>query len=226
MTRHLVPVLLAYAGVAWTQSISGGIKAGIPLTQNFDAQSGGYTKSYFASSAKTRRYTLGLTATLSLPHRFGIEIDGLYRRLNYDWYNVSYPSASDAGVIATRTTATGNRIEIPVLLKWSPLGRLYVVGGGNFAGHYSFEQNSRISQQLILAGYSDRTVPTDPPFASRWSKGLTFGAGLDFRAGRLHIKPEVRYTHWIALALESYLYLGPSADEGQLLVGFEFGSRK
>ena len=198
----------------------------MPLTANFDAQSGGYTKSVFASSSKTPRYTVGLTGTVYLPHRLGIEVDAQYRRLNYDWFNVSYPSANDAGVISTWTAAAGNRLDIPVMLKWAPARWLYTVGGFADAVHFGFNERSHTVADLVLAGHSDRTTDTSTPFAQRWSTGVTFGVGIDAPAGGLHIRPEVRYTHWISPAFDTYVFLAPATEQVDLLVGFEFGGRR
>jgi hypothetical protein len=222
--RHL-KLMLVYLGVASAQSIGVGIKAGIPVTENFDAGSGGYTKSYFTSSSKTKRYTLGLSGTVYLPHRFGIEVDGLYRRLNYDWFNVSYPSGNDAGLVYDWTTAAGNRIDIPVLLRWSPIRSVYALTGPVLGIHYGFDQRRHFVQNLVLAGYSDTVTNSNEPFAHRVSKGIVFGVGIDRKAKRLHVKPEVRWTHWLDPAFDSYLYLAPATNEFEVLVGFEFGGK-
>jgi len=216
-------MVLACLGVASGQSIGVGIKVGFPVTENFDAGSGGYTKADFTSSSKTKRYTLGLTGIVYLPHRLGIEVDGLYRRLNYDWFNASSPSASDAGVVYDRTNAVGNRIDIPVLLRWSPIRRLYAVGGPAFGIHFGFDERRHFTQDLVLAGYSDTLISSSEPFAHRVSTGITLGVGFDAGAKRLHVKPEVRWSHWIAPAFDTYLYLTPTTNEVEVLVGFEFG---
>lgn len=219
-------MVLACLGVASGQSVGVGIKVGVPATENFDAGSGGYTKANFTSSSKTKRYTLGLTGTLYLPHRLGIEVDGLYRRLNYDWFDASYFSANDGGVVYRWATATGNRIDIPVLLRWSPVRWLYAVGGPAFGIHYGFDERRHVIQNLVVAGYSDTFTSYSTPFAHRVSTGLTFGVGFDAGAKRLHVKPEVRWSHWIAPAFDRYFYLAPTTNEVEVLVGFEFGGRR
>jgi hypothetical protein len=220
--RYFMAVLVCLR-VAAGESIGVGIKIGVPLTETFQAGSGPYRHGYFSSSSKTRRYTLGLAATIPLPARFGVEIDGLYRRVNYDWSDTTYVSAGDGGVIYSWSSTAGNRLDLPVLLRWSPGRRLYVIGGAAFAAHYGFDQRTHTIQDLQIAGYSDRFTTTSEPFARRVSKGATLGLGFDAPVGRVHVKPEARYTHWISPAFDRNIFLQPVTNEIEFLLGVEFG---
>jgi hypothetical protein len=112
---------------------------------------------------------------------------------------------------------------IPILLRWSPIRRLYAVGRPTFGIHYGFDERRHFTQNLVLAGYSDTFTSSGEPFAHRVSTGIAFGVGFDAGARWLHVKPEVRWSHWIAPAFDSYLYLTPTTNEVEVLVGFEFG---
>jgi outer membrane protein assembly factor BamA len=223
--RYLI-LLAACLGVAQAESLTLGIKGGIPVTNVFDAGSGSYTHAYFTSSSKTKRYTVGPTVTFLFPRRLGLEIDALYRRVNYDSFNSTTVSAGDAGIIDTWSSTVGNRFDVPILLRWSPVSRLYVVAGPALSANFGYTQTVHTIQDLALAGSSDSYSVSDKPgeLEHRVTAGVTFGAGFDAAAGRLHIKPEVRYTRWPAPAFRREIFLVPNGNEVVFLLGFEFGA--
>lgn len=91
--RWLLP--LVFAGAAFAQSLSVGVRGGAPLNDFFD-------------SAQTRfreiphRYVVGPTFEVRLPANFGISLDLLYQRLEID----------DNGSIKT-----GSVWEFPIMLR-------------------------------------------------------------------------------------------------------------
>jgi Outer membrane protein beta-barrel domain len=224
-SRCLV-IMLVCLCKASGRSIGVGVKAGVPLTENFQTGIGGYTHTNSTSSSKTRRYTVGVSASAHLPFRLGVEIDALYRRLNYDWFATTFVSSADGGLIYTWSNASGNRLDVPILLRWSPIRHLYAVGGPSFGIHYGFDEQLHTIQNLVIAGYSDKSVKIGEPFAHRVSSGVTFGLGWDAGTGGLHVKPEVRCSHWISSAFDGFPELQPSTNDVELLLGFEFGGAR
>ena len=219
-------ILLFCLRVAAAEPIGVGIKIGVPVTENLQAATGGATHEFLSSATKTRRYTLGLTSAIRLPARLGVEIDGLYRRVNYDSSRVIYVSANDAGTISSWSSAAGNRLDFPVLLRWSPGRRLYLTGGPAFAVYYGFDQRTHTIQNLRIAGYSEGFTTTSEPFEHPVSKGATFGLGFDAPVGRVHVKPELRYSHWISAAFLGVISPQPTTNEVEFLLGVEFGGRR
>jgi len=167
------------AGAISAESITVGVKVGVPVTENFDAGSGEYTFAYFTSSSKTRRYTVGPTVTIPIPHRLGLEIDALYRRVNYDWFNVSYITSNDGGVIYQWSSTAGNRLDLPILLRWSPIKRFYAIAGPAPSIQFGFAERLHTIQDLQLAGYSNTYATSSDELAHRVAMAVTFGVGFE-----------------------------------------------
>ena len=91
-------LMLPSAGVAGPFSL--GIRGGIPLTDFFDNVNSGN----FVLQSTTNRYIVGPTAELRLPAGFGLEVDALYRRFNYN-------SSFNLVDIFTNNRTTGNAWE-------------------------------------------------------------------------------------------------------------------
>jgi hypothetical protein len=64
---------------------------------------------------------------------------------------------------------------------------------------------------LQIAGFSETYSKTSDPIGleSHVGKGVSCGFGFDAGSGRVHVKPELRYSHWIAPAFSTYFYLRP-----------------
>ena len=106
-------LLLLAAGCAPAQSVSFGVKAGIPLTNLLAAASPAY-------HAATSRYTFGPALRIGLPHRCGFEAGVLYKRLEYG-----------AGALS----GSAGRWEVPLLIEYSlrqPVVRPFFGAGVSF----------------------------------------------------------------------------------------------
>jgi len=102
------------AVTVYSQPITAGLKAGVPLTDFFNTVQ-------TVSTSIPNRYIVGVTAELRLPMGLGVEFDALYRHLNY-----SLVTATSVD----RTTASS--WEFPLLLKYrfkAPVVRPYVDAG-------------------------------------------------------------------------------------------------
>jgi hypothetical protein len=87
-------ILVLVSTSCFAQNLSVGVKAGVPLTDFFDADG--------PFSSATRRYTIGPMVDIRLPFGLGIEFDALYKRFGYE---------------STAARTTGNSWEFPVLAK-------------------------------------------------------------------------------------------------------------
>ncbi|MEN6532270.1 MAG: outer membrane beta-barrel protein [Bryobacteraceae bacterium] len=226
--RYWIMLLLFCMPAAAGEPIKFGVKVGVPVTDLFEPVSGGRPSQFLSSSAKTKRYAVGLSAAIKLRHRIGFEIDGLYRRVNYDLYSRSSISSGDGGTIYSWSGVTGNRLDFPLLFRWSPLRPLYVVAGPTFAVHYGFNQRIHRIQDLTLSGFSEQDLETSEisELGGRLSQAVTLGMGLDIPTGGVHVRPEVRYFHWIRQAFNTDYYFKPKADEVTIFLGLEFGGKR
>jgi len=91
--------VLAIPLTAGAQSIAVGVKSGVSLTSRLDATDPPYRDA-------SRRYAIGPMVEVSLPHRFSVEADVLFRREGFDR---SAPTPV--------TFVRANRWEFPLLAK-------------------------------------------------------------------------------------------------------------
>jgi hypothetical protein len=208
-------VLLLYlAGtcVAYGQRISYGVEGGVstlePTRQDPD---------------ESRRYVVGATIELGLGRGFAVEADFLYRhngfsnRFSFGPGVLGGPDQSQVSIISASDRIRLDVFEVPV------------------QGKYYFRRDAKV-QPFVLTGYSFRKalnnvdsstttqsstgVSTQASSFSYWTAadiGATFGAGLRWRAGRISLKPEIRYTYWGA-----HPSAGVSKQTADVLVGITF----
>ena len=204
---------LALAGASFAQPVSIGVKAGVPLTDFVDAAKGNQS-AYFTN---TKRYTVGGTIELHLPARFSIEIDALYKRFGFDGQSVSAGST-------TLTGTRGNSWEFPLLVKFEMVPgpvRPFVDAGASIRHLTGIRQ----VRQVISAGTFSSVEVNDPPeFNKATDLGLTFGAGIALKLGRVRISPELRYTRWGGENLRDPVnaLLHTHRNQGDFLLGFTF----
>jgi hypothetical protein len=105
-------------------------------------------------------------------------------------------------VTLVSSTERGRALELPFLAKYHLLRehhtwRPFVTAGPTVrrtsldASHYA----------SILSGVSLGTVAAQPPLRTntvKWNVDPAVGAGVDFKTGRFHLEPEVRYSYWDA----------------------------
>ena len=183
MTKLLLAFPLFVASVTAAQPVSIGVTGGVPITDAFETAQGNNS----AYVSNTHRYVVGPTVEFHLPARFSLEIDGLYRRLGFD-YTATSPFA--------RTSTTANSWEFPALIKFDILPgpiRPFIDAGANFRHITGAHQ----VQQVITAGSLGAVDVDNPPeFNKQNDIGFTFGGGVTFKAGWFRISPQLRYTHW------------------------------
>jgi|SRR5688572_6600060 len=227
MRFYLFLSLIVLSNTLIAELISIGLKSGVPITENFSAGESGFHAGFSVYGSKTRRYTFGPTVTMRLPHRLGLEVDGLYRRLNYDSFRYSITTVSDGGTTHSWSTTAGNRFEVPILLRWTTTSRVYIVAGPTLSIHSGFTQRTHRIANFVRAGYSDTFQTSSKPIEllHRVDAGAAVGVGYDAGSKWLHLKPELRYSLWISRGFLSTPYFSPARNELAFLLGFEFGDR-
>jgi hypothetical protein len=193
MRRYLL--CLPAAVSLWAQSerpgsVSAGFKIGAPLNE---------ARNYLFGTYNQGRWTGGPTVELRLPYRFALELDALYRN---NRSNTVYPYQFGANVNAYSYFAyqRTNVWDFPSLLKY----RLRLGPARPFisAGYIWSRQSVSGSSLYHCNGPLGSCRPPDQPDPESYSghfnytatrRGVTAGAGLEFKTRYVTIAPEVRW---------------------------------
>ncbi len=200
---------LLLSGSAFSQPVSFGVKAGVPITDAFETVQGNQG-SYFTN---TKRYLVGPTIQFNLPARFSIEFDALYRRLGYQ-YEQPFPNTVYAKTVA-------NSWEFPMLVKWAILPgpvRPFIDGGA------SIRHISGLRQFRSVANAAGVEINNATEFNKRNDIGFVFGGGVEFKVGVLRISPELRYTRWGSENFRDPInsLLRTNRNQGDFMIGLTF----
>jgi len=200
MKSRLLLFSLLFASTAFAQ-VSIGVKAGLPVTDLF--QTGSLpTLQYFTD---THRYTIGPTLEIHLPKNLSLEVDALYKRLDYGATTFVNPVSSEA---------TANSFEFPLLVKYRAgekrVVRPFLDTGVSFHSISGFNQLGNLTNPSQLV--------------NNFNGGWVVGGGLDIHI-LLHIEPELRYTRWFSDNFRDAsggAGLQTNRNQVEFLVGFTF----
>jgi opacity protein-like surface antigen len=216
MTRPLLFLSILTATTAVCQPFSVGLKAGVPLT---DLTEAGKNRD-FNYLVQTNRYIVGVTGELRLPFGLGVEVDALYRHLNY----TGTGTTAGTSTAETRVT-TGNAWEFPILAKYrfsseGPV-RPYVDAGLAWDTLQGLKQV--VTKGNLAAGATVTSTSNPAELSHTTTRGIVVGAGIDFHALLIHIVPEIRYTRWGARHfLDPNGGLHSNQNQAEFLVGITF----
>src|SRR4051812_21640542 len=201
--KHIYSILIACILPALhAQVLSVGVKGGIPVT---DVVEGGRSV-----NSEAPPYTVGPTVQVKLPFSLTLEVDALYRRTGYSAFST---------VSGNAVRVRANSWEFPILVKYYLPGyklpvRPYAAGG------YVPRHTSGI--QTSVVGASSLTGQR-VGFRDDLTHGLAVGGGVDVRAGRLSIGPEIRYTYWLEQSFHDSLFrtalVRPVDNQFEFLLG-------
>jgi len=193
------------------QSLSIGVKGGARASDDFQ----------YAATSKSGRYVVGPTLELTLPLRFSIEFDALYRRQGYSASNGTplYTAfLREADNVWEFPLLAGYRIPLPGIRPFAEVGWAPRIMHG-----YRDESGSYLTQlnPATFTYYSGRTHVDWPT-----THGVVVGGGIQFAAGRFQFAPEVRYTHWNQQVINGSFPDGPSYGSTQnqldILLGIHY----
>jgi len=157
-----------------------GIKGGVPLNDAFNTATTGQI-SYLTN---TKRFVVGPEFDINLSAGFAVEVDALYRRLDFE-------SNSNLSTFEHNAT-TSNAWDLPLLLKWRFAShgsfRPYVGGGATFRGVTNVHQVT-----TFFTGNASTTTSSPAELHDRFITGFTAVAGIQLFK---HVSPEIRYTRW------------------------------
>jgi hypothetical protein len=212
-------LLLAVAGGALAQPFSAGVKLGLPLTDFLNAAESGNT-SY---STVTNRYIVGVEGELRLPFGLGIELDVLYRHLNFASTTANIVNPLTGASSATTSGATSNDWEFPLVAKYkfkAPIARPYVEAGVAWDTLQGLTETVKSTVGGTAVPPSSTSNPSE--LANTTTRGFVLGAGLDIHALLIHISPEIRYTRWGAKQFFAPGLLSSNQNQAEFLVGITF----
>ena len=220
MCRIAFVLFLAAGSSLFGQFIEGGIRGGIPLTDNFDAIAAPFNccSGIRSFTSTTNRYTVGPTVEVALPFKLSLELDALYKR--YHYRETTFGVDTQA-----RTKTTSNSWEFPLLLKYkisTPLLRPFVDTGLSLHHVGGVKEATAFivfpSAQFFSSSYSS------PLLVHSFNTGFVIGGGGEIRAPLVHISPEIRYTRWGNENFRSPDHnLTSSRNQVEFLVGLTFG---
>ena len=222
-TQIMRPLLLLLLGAtsAFCQPFSFGVKGGVPLTDFLNAAKSTNANGFLNFATHTNRYIVGVTGELRLPFGLGVELDVLYRHLNYQ------SSQQIAGITTTISNGntTANAFEFPLLAKYR-FGTKgihpFVDAGVAWDTLQGLKQDVKTS---ILGGTPSNTQSSSSPsqLQHKTTRGYVMGAGLDIKILVIHIVPEVRFTRWGAQHfLDPSALLHSNQNQGEFLLGIQF----
>jgi hypothetical protein len=193
-------LMMAGNAVVLGQSLSLGVKGGVRVSDDFQ----------YAAMSESKRYVVGPAAQITLPLRFAIEFEVLYRRQGYSTGNSTplYSSAiREADNVWEFPILARYRIPLPAIRPFAEAGWAPRItqGSQDASGSYLSQLNP-----ATYTSYSRRTYVDWPT-----THGVLVGGGIQLGIGRLQIAPEVRYTHWNQQAVSGYFPDGPGYGSSQ-----------
>ncbi len=208
-------VLLLGAACAFAQPFSIGVKGGVPLNDFISAAQSGN----IIYTSVPNRYIIGAAVELRLPFGLGIELDALYRHLNYS----SNAGSTGVSTVITSTKTSANAWEFPLLAKYrfpTRIARPFVEAG------VAWDTLQGLKQDVVrtVGGTTTSSSTSSPAELNKTTTtGFVIGAGIDVHALVLHISPELRYTRWGAKHfLDTNSLLQSNQNQAEFLVGITF----
>lgn len=204
MVRHLsVALLLAVAAQAQVR-LHFGVEAGVPFTDTLSGSSAssspgngyGLVDSY---SSNTKRLLIGPTVRVGLPFGLGIQVDGLYQRINYEHFFLQFFGTAGGSEAFSHNTA--DRWQFPLLIQYGPPGfpviKPFVEAGPSFS---YIANGHNLGVFIANAPFDHRNFSSETnhliELRHNAVAGVTVGLGLDLHLRFLHIRPEFRYVRW------------------------------
>jgi hypothetical protein len=146
-----------------------------------------------------RRLAAGALLDWRFHERLSLEGSFVIRRFGHR-------EISDLGGFTRITDLTGYAWEAPLMVKWRPPGPLFVGAGP------ALRRASHVHWTIGDLG------PIEASFLARSALGVAVSGGVEARAGRTRLRPEVRYT-WFERPLYDFYAVKQRQDGIALLLG-------
>jgi len=212
-------VLLLAALPAHGQVFSFGVIGGGIATGGLDPSAGNIWDG--------KRYIAGLAAEFRLPlPRLSVEVDGLYK-------HTGQRRADCAFAFCSLSEVRANIFEFPALLKYRLLKHAPVAPFVAAGVAYQWVRRGSGTAQSWRTGpivpnevvdLSVHQFPLAMPAENH--AGIVGGGGIEFRAGRLRVSPEFRYTRWSSRYWEASgsrgFFTGSNLNQAEGLMSVKF----
>ena len=214
-----IAIIGIVSGILQAQPISFGVKGGIPFTSAVEGS--------FGVHSEERRYTIGPVVEIGLPFSFAAEFDVLFKRTGYGTVDGAFGITSISRVRA-------NSWEFPLLAKCYLGGHGLPVRPFVNAGYVARRASGveglihDFGRDAIGGNLVDRTFTLSPSVLIRDNPthGVTAGGGLQFRALRLRVSAEIRYTRWMGHTFDQEgsrgFFVRSHQNQTEFLVGLRF----
>jgi hypothetical protein len=203
----VVIILLMPCAIARSQSVSYGLRVGMPLNNLATADAN--------RIAATGRYTVGPSMCIAMPRGFGLDVDLLYKRL-------------DLGVASNAARITSHRLELVPLLRYvlttAPI-HPFVHAGISFNWILGRGGGSNACTDNVAEdkGYYCMEGNMVAQLRHSHTHGFVLGTGLDFQLRALRLTPELRFTRWVDRNFGTQdSSLRSNLTQIELLLGFAF----
>jgi hypothetical protein len=211
-------VLIAKVQPSFSQRISAGVIAGVPLTPALNTENDGTSTFSNTISPNTRRYTFGPTIAVDgLPFNLGIEFDVLYKHLNIDtailMVDILPPDINGVRGLLQSFINAGyayDKWEFPVLATYRPpkssaFGiQTFALGGMSWnrvhqtkVAGVSGSREARFGQSFSGPFVLTPFAPSVAFLEKDTTAGIVLGGGMDWRLRIIHLTPQLRYTRWL-----------------------------
>jgi opacity protein-like surface antigen len=210
--RVILSLLLSLPGVmpAAAQSISFGVKGGVPITTALSLNNQASSVDNYALD--NQRYIVGPTFELGLPYGLAFEADALYKRLRY--------TSNPFGFDTFQATTSANSWEFPFLVKREFFGTSVHPFGNAGLSLRRVQGTTNLTNGLF------QTTQDPAELIHPWSVGFAAGGGASIAIGVFKIEPEIRYTRWNNENFSSSNgVLGSKLNSVDFLVGLKYGRR-
>ena len=221
-TQTMRPLFLLLLGAvpAFPQPFSFGVKAGAPLTDFLSTAESTNASGFIDYATHTNRYIVGVTGELRLPFGLGVELDVLYRHLNYQ----SSQQLVGITTTTTNTSTTANAFEFPLLGKYrfgTKVLHPFVDAGVSWDTLQGLKQDVTTTVLNVTGSNSSSSTPSQ--LQHNTTRGYVAGFGLDIHFLIIHIQPEIRYTRWGAQHFfDPNALLHSNQNQGEFLLGITF----
>lgn len=180
-----------------------GVEAGVPLTNTFSTSAiflspGNGAVLVDAYSSNTKRLLIGPTVRVDLPFGLGVQVDGIYQRINYEHYFAEFEGGAGGSELFSHNTA--DRWQFPLLIQYGPrfpVIKPFIEAGPSFS-YIANAHNVMVLVRNALFDHGMSSSETNHLIELRHSTvaGVTMGLGVDLHPRFLHIRPEFRYVRW------------------------------
>jgi len=184
MNLH-IPMLMMLPMAASAQLLTFGVQGGVPAQQPI---------------ARTDNMPFAIGPTLGVRISSGLSLESglLYHRIGRGSQTgvFLYPENS---ITLTSEGWRGHALAVPFLAKYRFRSERSALRPFVTAGPTLRRTTIETSQATsILGGSSLSNLGPNPLIgsATKWNLDPTFGVGADFRTGRFHTEPMVRYSYW------------------------------